>query len=181
MFQCDCPPDDCAGRVALYLAGEGTAGNELARKFAPLVHSIVRKVLREARREEWEDAAQAIFLRVFANLHTWEHRCPFCKWLALVAGRRAIDMSKIGPALERVPLEDVADPRPPTSEGDLTERLEVVLRRFPPEWRQLWDWFAQGVPREEMARRAGKSLRTIQYRLAEILDQIREQLGPAEG
>jgi RNA polymerase sigma factor (sigma-70 family) len=180
MFQCDCPPGDCAGRVALYLAGERTAGDELAHKFAPLVHSIVRRVLREARREEWEDAAQAIFLRVFANLHTWEHRCPFCKWLALVAGRRAIDLSKIGPVLERVPLEDVADPRPVAIEGDLTERLEVVLRRFPPEWRQLWAWFAEGVPREEMARRAGKSARTVQYRLAEILDQIREFLGGAD-
>jgi hypothetical protein len=28
-----------------------------------------------------------------------------------------------------------------------------------------------------MARRAGKSLRTIQYRLAEMLDQLREAAG----
>lgn len=180
MFQCDCPPDDCAGRVALYLTGQRSAGDELARKFAPLVHRIVQRVLGTARREEWEDVAQAVFLRLFANLHRWEQRCPFCKWLAIVASRRAIDLSNLPLTPERVPLEEVADPRPaPVPEGDFTERLEQLVRRFPPEWRQLWEWFAQGIAREEMARRAGKSLRTIQYRLAEILDQIREQLGDA--
>ncbi len=30
--------------------------------------------------------------------------------------------------------------------------------------------------REDMAKRSGKSLRTIQYRLAEMLDQLRERL-----
>jgi RNA polymerase sigma factor (sigma-70 family) len=180
MFQCDCPPYDCAGRVSLYLAGDRCAGDELARKFAPLVHRIVQRVLGTARREEWEDAAQAIFLRLFANLQRWEQRCPFCKWLAVVAGRRAIDLSTIPPTPERVPLEEIADPRPAGSEGELAERLEVVLQRFPPEWRQLWEWFVQGVQREDMARRAGKSLRTIQYRLAEILDQVREYLGAPE-
>jgi RNA polymerase sigma factor (sigma-70 family) len=162
--------------VALYLTGDRSAGDQLAEKFAPLVHRIVQRVLGVARREEWEDAAQAIFLRVFANLRRWEQRCPFCKWLAVVAGRRAIDLSRIGPVLESIPLEEVPDPHPPQVEGEVAERLEILLRTFPPDWRQFWDWFAQGVPREEMARRAGKSLRTVQYRLAEILDQVREGL-----
>ncbi len=182
MFQCDCPPYDCAGRVALYLAGDRDAGDELARKFAPLVRRIVQRVLGVARREEWEDAAQAIFLRLFANLDRWEQRCPFCKWLAIVAGRRALDLSKLQPVLEPLPLEEIADPNPSAPPvGELAECLEVLLRRFPPEWRQLWDWFAQGVSREEMAQRAGKSLRTVQYRLAEILDQLREGLGDLTG
>ncbi len=34
----------------------------------------------------------------------------------------------------------------------------------------------QGLAREEMARRVGKSLRTVQYWLAEMLDQLREGL-----
>lgn len=177
MFQCDCPPDDCAARVARYLAGDRAAGDELARKFAPLVYRIVQRVLGVSRREEWDDAAQAIFLRLFANLGRWEQRCPFCKWLPVVAARRAIDLTQAAPPGERVPLEQIADPTPPAAvEGELAERLEVLLRRFPPDWRQLWDWFVQGVPREEMAKRCGKSLRTVQYRLAEILDQVREGL-----
>ena len=57
--------------------------------------------------------------------------------------------------------------------------LQVVraVARFPAEWRQVWEWWVQGERREEMAHRAGKSLRTIQYWLAEMLDQLRESLG----
>ena len=69
-----------------------TAGDALARKFTALVRSIVQRVLGPGRREEWDDACQAVFLRVFTNLGKWEERCPFCKWLAVVAARRAIDL-----------------------------------------------------------------------------------------
>jgi RNA polymerase sigma factor (sigma-70 family) len=176
MFQCDCPPDDCAGRVARYLTGDNAAGDALARKFTPLVRSIVCRVLGPSRREEWDDACQAIFLRLFANLDKWEKRCPFCKWLAVVSARRAIDLSRLPDPLPRLPDGEIADPRPCGLDPDLVERLELAVGRFPPQWRQVWEWWTQGERREEMARRTGKSLRTIQYWLAEMLDQLRECL-----
>jgi RNA polymerase sigma-70 factor (ECF subfamily) len=176
MFQCDCPPDDCAGRVSRYLAGDRAAGDELARKFTGLVRGIVQRVLGPGRREEWDDASQAIFLRLFSNLHHWEHRCPFCKWLAVLAARRAIDLGRLPAPPARLPLEDVADPRPPAPDQETIERIEQTVARFPPEWREVWEMWVQGERREEMARRAGRALRTIQYWLAEMLDQVREGL-----
>jgi RNA polymerase sigma factor (sigma-70 family) len=176
MFQCDCPPDNCAGRVACYLAGNNRAGDELVHKFTPLVCSIVQRVLGPSRREEWEDACQTIFLRLFTNLHQWENRCPFCKWLAIVAARRAIDLSRLPDPLPRLPSTDIPDPRCPTLERDLVEKLQRIVERFPPPWREVWEWSRQGMKREEMAQRTGKSLRTIQYWLAEMFDQLREGL-----
>jgi RNA polymerase sigma factor (sigma-70 family) len=177
MFQCDCPPDDCAGKVQRYLQGDRGAGDDLARKFAPLVHSIVQRVLGPGRREEWEDACQAVFLHLFSNLDKWGNRCPFCKWLAVVAARRTIDLTRLAASpMDRLPAEEIADPRPAPPDPETLERLEQIVARFPPEWRQLWGWWVQGVPREEMASRLGKSLRTIQYRLAEMLDQVRQGL-----
>jgi RNA polymerase sigma-70 factor, ECF subfamily len=176
MFQCDCPPDDCAGRVRLYLAGDRAAGDDLARKFTPLVRSIVQRVLGPGRREDWDDACQAIFLRLFTNLHRWEQRCPFCKWLAVLAARRAIDLSRLPDPPDRLPPGDIADPRPPPPDRETVQRIEQAVARFPPEWRRTWEWWLQGLRRDEMARRAGKSLRTIQYWLAEMLDQLRECL-----
>ena len=82
-------------------------------KFTALVRSIVQRVLGPGRREEWDDACQAVFLRVFANLGRWEQRCPFCKWLAVVAARKAIDVSRLPDAMERLPAAELADPRPP--------------------------------------------------------------------
>jgi RNA polymerase sigma factor (sigma-70 family) len=177
MFQCDCPPEDCAGRVSAYLAGDRSAGDALAVKFGPLVRAVVGKVLGSGRREEWDDACQTIFLRLFSNLHRWERRCPFCKWLAVVAARRAIDMGRLPVMTGRVPLEQIPDQRPSPPDPETIERIEKAVARFPREWREVWEWWLQGERREEMARRSGKSLRTIQYWLAEMLDQLRESLG----
>jgi RNA polymerase sigma-70 factor (ECF subfamily) len=176
MFQCDCPTYDCAGRVRGYLAGDRSAGDELARKFEPVVRNIVQRVLGPQQREDRDDACQAIFLRIFANLAKWEQRCPFCKWLAIVAARRAIDFTRLPPPMDRLPPAEVADPRPEPADREMIERLEQSIRRFPPAWRHIWELWLQGTPREEMARQAGKSVRTIQYWLAEMLDQLRECL-----
>jgi RNA polymerase sigma-70 factor (ECF subfamily) len=176
MFPCSCPPDNCAEKVHLFLAGDREAGDALARKFTPLVRGIVQRVLGPGRREEWDDACQAIFLRVFANLKKWEERCPFCKWLAVVAARRAIDLSRLPDPMQRLPLDDLVDTRPHPPDRETIERIEQAVSRFPPEWRQVWEGWVQGMRREEMARQCGKSLRTVQYWLAEMLDQLREYL-----
>ncbi len=176
MFRCDCPPDNCAEKVRLYQLGDRASGDALAEKFAGLVRSIVQRVLGSGRRDEWDDASQAIFLRLFTNLHKWDNRCPFCKWLAVVAARRAIDQGRLADQTVPLPADDIADPRPPPPDPEMLERIERVVSRFPKEWRLLWDLWVQGVRRDEMARQTGKSLRTIQYRLAEMLDQVREGL-----
>jgi RNA polymerase sigma factor (sigma-70 family) len=177
MFQCDCPPDDCAGKVKQYLAGDGRAGNDLARKFAALVQSIVQRVLGPGHRADWEDACQAVQLHLFSNLGKWQQRCPFCKWLAVVAARRAIDLGRLSQTLPRLPTDDIADPRTQPPDPETIELIEKIVGRFPAPWRRLWEWWIQGLPREEMARRAGKSLRTIQYWLSEMLEQVRAGLG----
>jgi RNA polymerase sigma factor (sigma-70 family) len=176
MFQCDCPPDNCAEKVRLHLAGDRAAGDELACKFTPLVRSIVQRVLGPGRREEWDDACQAIFLRLFSNLGKWEQRCPFCKWLAVLAARRAIDLGRLADGCQHLPLTEVADSRPPAPDRETVEKIEQAVARFPPEWRRVWEGWVQGMRRDEMAREVGKSVRTIQYWLAEMLDQVRESV-----
>jgi RNA polymerase sigma-70 factor (ECF subfamily) len=163
--------------VTAFLAGDRAAGDALVEKFTPLVRAVVAKVLGPGRREEYDDACQTIFLRLFTNLQRWEGRCPFCKWLAVVAARRAIDLGRLSSLETRFPLDQVADSRPAPPDVETIERIEEVVRRFPPEWRQVWDWWVQGEKREDMAKKAGRSLRTIQYWLAEMLDQVRESLG----
>jgi len=176
MFACDCPPDNCAGKVELYLLGDRCAGDALARKFTPLVFRIVQRVLGTGQREEWEDVTQAVLLHLFTNLGKWEQRCPFCKWLAVVVARRAIDLGRLCEPLPRLPSEEIADPRPLSPDRDTLEAIELAVAKFPEEWRRLWDGWVQGMTREEMAKKAGKSLRTIQYWLAEMLDQVRQAL-----
>src|SRR4051794_34924565 len=134
MFACDCPPDDCAGKVALYLAGDRAAGDALARKFTPLVFRIVQRVLGPEQREEWEDVTQAVLLHLFTNLGKWGQRCPFCKWVAVVVARRAIDLGRLIDPLPRLPNDDIADPRPCPIDPDTLDAIAQTVARFPREW-----------------------------------------------
>jgi len=178
MIQCDCPPYDCAGLVARCLAGDRAAGDELARKFTPLVAAIVQRVLGPSRREEWDDVRQSVFLRVFSRLHTWQQRCPFCKWLAIVAARRAIDCLDTATVPLSLTTDEVAQPeRGSPLDADTIAAIEARVSRWTdPNRVQLYRWMLEGVPREEMARRLGKSVRTIQYMLASIRDELAECL-----
>jgi RNA polymerase sigma-70 factor (ECF subfamily) len=171
MQSCNCPPYDCAGRVRAYLDGDRDAGDELTQKFTPLVRAIVQRVLGQRRRGEWEDACQAVFLRLFSRLDRWDRRCPFCKWLAVVAVRRAIDLARITESHEELPPE-VADLSPQPLTPETIECLDQALARLPPEWRQVYELAVQGTPRVEIARSLGKSVRTIQYWLTEIRSRI---------
>jgi RNA polymerase sigma factor (sigma-70 family) len=171
MWRCDCPPGDCADRVRRCLAQDQAAGDELARKFAPLVRATVVRILGSRRRGEWEDAQQAIFLRVFGRLGKWDGRCPFCSWLGVVAARRAIDWVR-SPSPTEVPLFEVADSRGEPLSPGVVERLEKAMAQLPPEWIQVYDLTIQGVAREEAARRLGKSRRAVQYWLAEIRNRL---------
>src|SRR5262245_23343668 len=165
MIKCDCPPNDCAGQVRRYLSGDRRAGDELARKFAPVVRAVVQRVLGPGRREEWDDACQTVFLRLFSRLGTWQQKCPFCKWLAVVAARRAIDcldLNKHSPVA--LPEEEIADPQTPTLDADTITCIETRVAKWTDNQRkQLFRWMAEGMSREEMARRLGKSVRTVQY------------------
>src|SRR5438093_13169722 len=155
MFQCDCPPDNCAEKVRRYLAGQRAAGDDLVTKFTALVRSIVQRVLGPGRREEWDDACQAVFLRVFANLGRWEQRCPFCKWLAVVAARKAIDVSRLPDAMERLPAMELADPRPPPPDHETVERVEEAATRVPAEWRRVGQVWSAGTGRGETRKAVG--------------------------
>lgn len=178
MRGCDCPPDDCAAHVQSYLSGDREAGDRLVRKFHPLVQAIARRVLGPDAREDLDDACQAAFLKVFAGLKTWEGRCPFCDWLAVVATRRILDHAQaarsIPPALVLPP--DLADPHPAPLPPDVLECLEQRLARLPPEWRHAYDLASQGIGREAIAKTLGKSVRTIHYWLAAIRHEIQECL-----
>src|SRR5262245_40635896 len=115
MRGCDCPPDDCAARVRRYLAGDRVVGDELVRKFTPLVQAIARRVLGPEAQDAWDDARQVAFLKIFTRLETWEERCPFCDWLAVVATRRILDQAQqVRSSLPTVELpREIVDPHPP--------------------------------------------------------------------
>lgn len=176
MFRCDCPPYDCSRRVRSYLANNRQAGDELAEKFTPLVVRIVQRVMGPERRHEWEDGKQAIFLRLFSKLATWRGDCPFCKWLAVLAARRAIDLTRIRKEFDGLPTEQIIDEYSEPVPQETIECIQRKVAEFSVERRQVFEMMVQGLSRKEMSRRLGKSPRTIIYRVTEIRDLLRHCL-----
>jgi RNA polymerase sigma factor (sigma-70 family) len=178
MRGCDCPPDDCAAKVRQYLAGDRGAGDELVRKFTPLIQAIARRVLGPAAQDAGDDACQVAFLKVFARLETWQGRCPFCDWLAVVATRRILDQAqqvRATPHTVQLPRE-VVDPHPPPLAPETVECLERVIARLSPEWRRAYELAIDGQDRPAIAQALGKSVRTIHYWLAAIRQEMEDCL-----
>jgi RNA polymerase sigma factor (sigma-70 family) len=137
----------------------------------------VKHFLGPARSGEWDDACQAAFVRVWEGLKTWEPRGPFCKWLAVVAAHVAVDFRR-RPSF--IPLPPYDPPAPPPRSPPLAPEEKECIRRklagFPEDWRRVWEWHFGGVNHKEIACRVGKSLRTIQYWLAEMRQQLSQCL-----
>jgi RNA polymerase sigma factor (sigma-70 family) len=178
MRGCDCPPDDCAAKVRQYLAGDREAGDELVRKFTPLVQAIARRTLGSGSQDAWDDACQVAFLKIFTKLESWGGRCPFCDWLAVVATRRILDQARqVRSTLPTVELpKEIVAPHPPPLPPGTRECLERVVARLSPEWRTAYQLAIDGQDRQAIARALGKSVRTIQYWLAAIREEMEDCL-----
>ena len=172
MFKCDCPPYNCAEKTAMYLDGDQRAGDELAEKFEPLVARIVQRTLGPTRRDLWDDVCQAAFLRVFAKLDTWEGRCPFCRWLAIVVGRRAIDALRTRTHGQIVDPAAITDHRETALSPEAKECIERAIAALRPAHRQVWDLWFGGADKAEIARRLGKKERTVQLAIASIRSRL---------
>jgi RNA polymerase sigma factor (sigma-70 family) len=162
--------------VARCLSEDRQAGEELYRKFRPLVCAIVTRVLGPERRDEWEDACQAVFVRLLQRLKSWEARCRFCHWLAVVAARRAIDFQRQRALLLMANPDGLPAPCSSGIDAETIEHLRHRVASFPEEWRRVWELHMGAVHHDEIARRVGKARRTVQYWLAEMRERLRECL-----
>lgn len=150
--------------VQRFRAGDRDAGNQLALMLIPLIGCVVGRVLGPGRSSDWEDACQAVWIRVLERLHTWRAECPLRGWVAVVAGRRALDIRQ-----KRWPLTlpgDILAEFPktkPETDSVLAECIRLTMESFPADRRQVLDLDLDGVRHDEIAQRMGKSRRTIQY------------------
>ena len=59
---------------------------------------------------------------------------------------------------------------------ETAESLERVVARLPPEWKRAYDMAVDGEDRQAIAHALGKSVRTIQYWLAAIREEMEDCL-----
>lgn len=168
------------------LAGDASSYASLVAKHKNLVFSIVLKILNN--REDAEEIAQDIFLKVYHSLKTFEKKSKFSTWLYRIAYNTAISKTR-KKKLEFVPMEESVVTNYSTDEiqqniYSLEENeqqllLEKALKKLPDEDNLLITLFYKsGNSIEDISQITSLSSSNVKVRLHRIrkklYDEIRE-------
>jgi RNA polymerase sigma-70 factor, ECF subfamily len=166
------------------LAGDVSAFASLVSKHKNLVFSIVLKIVNN--REDAEEVAQDIFLKVYHSLKTFEKKSKFSTWLYRIAYNAAISKTR-KKKLEFVPIEETVISNYSTDEIqqnmhslDQNERqliLEKALKNLPEEEHVLIMLFYKSENSiEDISYITGLSESNVKVRLHRIRKKLYEEM-----
>lgn len=148
--------EELVARCKAELPGNTRSYEELVKRHMNRVYSLVYEVV--ADKEEAEDIAQDVFIKVYHNLNRFEQQASFSTWLYRIATNSALDtLDKIkrrpqvarshngsqasGTEEETNPIhqQPSADPGPEESilQAELRECIKCVLKRLDREQAQV--------------------------------------------
>jgi len=195
---CDCQRDifNCEENVRRFL-GVGrrdgsmdlSARDELMEKVTPLVERIVNRKFQGIWRQDRENVAQEVFLKLCdpAKLRTWlesPRRTWFCHWAAVVASHTAIEWIRRSGAASVGCVDALAGTSGSDTALDLREQAEalratiiVALSEFDLEWRLVfymkYSYLKPCI--SDIARGAGMAEETVFFRLRKIKEALRQR------
>lgn len=165
-------------------AGDHEAFAHLVRAYQGPVYNLCYRALGNV--EEAEDAVQETFLRVYINLHRYDHNRRFLNWILSIASNYCIDRLRkrhhAWTSLDDIPISEELSSPLETAEhqAERREQAEIVQRlldRLPPDYRiplilLYWYDFSYEAIAEtlQLSVPAVKSrLHRARHRLAELL------------
>lgn len=141
------------GRMELYsdayyieriVAGDTGCFACLLDKYSRPVHSLILKMVRN--KEDAEELAQDVFMKVFRNLPSFKADCSFSTWIYRIAYNTAISelrrkkqefVAIEEPQISNVSEEAVSELLGSVSPTEQLDRLEAALTLLPPDERAL--------------------------------------------
>jgi RNA polymerase sigma factor (sigma-70 family) len=170
-------PDDATALAEYAATRDPAAFAVLARRYAPLVLGVCRRIL--GRRPEAEDACQATFLALVRRAHTVRRPGALPAWLHRVAyraARRALP-KPIEPLSPDTTPTATDDPLAAASWAEVRGLLDRELNQLPDRLRApLVLCYLDGATRDEAAARLGWSRRTLLRRLERGRTILRDRL-----
>lgn len=125
-------------------AGDAASFACLLDKYSRPVHSLILKVVRN--REDAEELAQDVFMKVFKNLSSFKGDCSFSTWIYRIAYNTAISATRKKKheflaieetVISNVSEEEVAEALGRTDSSSQVERLDAALVLLPPDERAI--------------------------------------------
>ena len=130
--------------VTASLNGDPQAFEELIRRHQRLVFNIVYHYL--GRRDEVEDVAQEVFLKVFRSLPSYDVSRPLKAWISRIAVNSSLDELRRSRKKKLTLFSDVADPEGGGLEHFL-DRFEQGARLSETEARGLFRLLREAIER----------------------------------
>lgn len=169
-------------------AGDESALGALYDRWAPLVHSVVLRVVGDA--DDAEELVEETFWQAWRQAGRYDaRRGAISGWLVVMARSRALDRVRLrgwqragantsmdGASIPE-PVIDVAGPLD-AAELDETRRIvRAALDRLPPEQRETVEMaYFRGMSQSEIAAATGQPLGTVKTRARLALQKLREAL-----
>ena len=151
--------------------GDGSAFEELYRRFAPVAHGIILARVPPA---HVEDLVQEVFLSVHRRIRSLRDPNAFPGWLATIARNRAMDFHRHVPRTEEL-TEDSAR-REPEEENE-TQGILAAIRALPEAYREpLLLRLVEGLTGPEIAQRTGLTPGSVRVNLHRGMQRLKEEL-----
>lgn len=123
-------------------AGDQQAFAHVVQAYQGPVYNLCYRVLGHV--EEAEDATQETFLRVYTNLHRYDHNKRFLNWILTIASNYCIDRLRkrhyAWTSLDDMPVSESLSTPHETAERQIerdeqAEAIQRLLNRLPPDYR----------------------------------------------
>ena len=159
------------------LQGRPEAMRELIDRFQPEIFALCFRLL--CHRQDAEDVAQEVFLRIFRSLNKWDSSRPLRPWVyGITVNRCRTWISKRG----RIPeptefLQDVPSRPSDAPDGELTTALQAAINGLRDDYREVFILFhEQGQPYDEIAVAVGRPVGTVKTWLHRARLQVLSEL-----
>jgi RNA polymerase sigma-70 factor (ECF subfamily) len=162
------------------LKGDEAAIESLVARYQSDVFGLCVRLLHH--RQDAEDVAQEVFLRVFRSLKRWDSSRPFKPWvMGITVNRCRTWMSQRARRPELVDYLHETAASPSADDGaELAREIQAALGELRWEYRSVFVMFHErGVPYEEIAEAIEKPIGTVKTWLhrarLEVLDRLKRR------
>jgi RNA polymerase sigma factor (sigma-70 family) len=173
--------------VRRVLQGDRSAFRRLVESYQQYVFTIAFNVLKN--REEAEEVAQDVFLKVYKMLGSYRQESKFSSWLYAVAYRSAIDASRRKKLLQQSLEKDGVEMSIPDlisknslenlQDQELSSWVQGAVQTLKPQDATIVTLFyLNEKPVSEIAKITGLSITNVKTKLHRLREQLREDLAP---
>ena len=148
--------------VQRVLRGEQAAFRQLVEQYQNYVFTIAMRVLNS--REEAEEVAQDVFLKVYKMLGSYRQESKFSSWLYASTAFQAPDVHSKSPAEL-------------TQDNDLKHQVQSVINRLKPSDASIITlYYLNEQSVQEIAEITGLSVTNVKTKLFRLREQLRQEL-----